>query len=488
MNKRVLGNSLIYTVNDLLLKAFTFFLLPLYTAYLSTEDYGTTNLVNSFTQVSSYIIVFSLFMSVPRFYVEYKQDQEKIKRYFGTMILFSFVSGFGFLLLFVAFNKVLTALVFEGIPFYPVVLVALLGLVFACVYTMYSRILYAMQDAKRVVITSLSFFFVNFGFTFLMVVDKGMGAYGVLLATMITNILFCAYVLIDLTHRKLIVFRIDKAILKETLQYSIPIIPHNISTNIAQLVSRIFINNWFELSVVGLFGLASQFGTLTDIAQSSMNSAFQPWFFSQIKEGGKERSASVRQMAYAIAWLSGLIFLLIALFSQEVILLFLNPNYRQAWTVVPLCVVTFAVKSAYYPYINLLLYEKKASRLVFITTVSSSLVNIGLSALLIPMLNMYGSSLADIIAMIIRVAVAVIIARKFNIVGFRFTSFAKIVLVVVLLSGAGLYLSYTQYMYSVSLLNILLKLLVVALYMGIVAYANRMILKRYWNIWKAKRA
>ena len=488
MNKRVLGNSLIYTVNDLLLKAFTFFLLPLYTAYLSTEDYGTTNLVNSFTQVSSYIIVFSLFMSVPRFYVEYKQDQEKIKRYFGTMILFSFVSGFGFLLLFVAFNKVLTALVFEGIPFYPVVLVALLGLVFACVYTMYSRILYAMQDAKRVVITSLSFFFVNFGFTFLMVVDKGMGAYGVLLATMITNILFCAYVLIDLTHRKLIVFRIDKAILKETLQYSIPIIPHNISTNIAQLVSRIFINNWFELSVVGLFGLASQFGTLTDIAQSSMNSAFQPWFFSQIKEGGKERSASVRQMAYAIAWLSGLIFLLIALFSQEVILLFLNPNYRQAWTVVPLCVVTFAVKSAYYPYINLLLYEKKASRLVFITTVSSSLVNIGLSALLIPMLNMYGSSLADIIAMIIRVAVAVIIARKFNIVGFRFTSFAKIVLVVVLLSGAGLYLSYTQYMYSVSLLNILLKLLVVALYMGIVAYANRMTLKRYWNIWKAKRA
>lgn len=488
MNKRVLGNSLIYTVNDLMLKAFTFFLLPLYTAYLSTEDYGTTNLVNSFTQVSSYIIVFSLFMSVSRFYVEYKEDQEKVKRYFGTMILFSFVSGFGFLLLFVVFNKVLTALVFEGIAFYPVVLVALLGLVFACVYTMYSRILYAMQDAKRVVITSISFFFVNFGFTFLLVVVKHMGAYGVLLATMITNILFCAYVLIDLTHRKLIVFCIDRAILKETLQYSIPIIPHNISTNIAQLVSRIFINNWFELSVVGLFGLASQFGTLTDIAQSSMNSAFQPWFFSQIKEGGKERSASIRQMAYAIAWLSGLIFLLIALFSQEVILLFLNNSYRQAWTVVPLCVVTFAVKSAYYPYINLLLYEKKASRLVFITTVSSSLVNIGLSALLIPMLNMYGSSLADIIAMIIRVAVAVIIARKFNIVGFRFMGFAKIVLIVVLLSGAGLYLSYTQYVYSVSLLNILVKLTVVAVYIGIVAFANRQTLKRYWNVWKAKRA
>jgi peptidoglycan biosynthesis protein MviN/MurJ (putative lipid II flippase) len=155
---------------------------------------------------------------------------------------------------------------------------------------------------------------------------------------------------------------------------------------------------------------------------------------------------------------------------------------------VPLCVVTFAVKSAYYPYINLLLYEKKASRLVFITTVSSSLVNIGLSAVLIPLFNMYGSSLADIIAMMLRVAVAVIIARKFNVVGFRFSAFAKIVLIVIALSGVGLYLSYTQWLYSVSLLNILLKLAVVAAYIGIVAYVNRQTIKRYWRGLRAKRA
>jgi O-antigen/teichoic acid export membrane protein len=488
MNKRVLGNSLIYTVNDLLLKAFTFFLLPLYTTYLLPEHYGTTDLINRFTSVAGFIIVFSLYMSVSRFYVEYKGNMEKVKRYYGTMIVFSFVSGFSFLLLFVVFNKALTVLFFEGIAFFPIVLVALVGLVFSCAYTMYSRILYAMQDAKRIVITSMAFFFVQFGFTFLFVVSMRMGAYGVLLATMITNILFCAFMIIDLVKRKLITFCIDLPILKETLAYSIPIIPHNLSTNIAQLVSRVFLNNRFALSVVGLFALASQFGTVTDIAQSSMNAAFQPWFFSQMKEGGEERGASVRQMAYALSWLSGLIFLLIALFSQEVILLFLNANYKQAWTVVPLCVLTFAVKSAYYPYINLLLYEKKASRLVFITTVSSSLVNIGLSALLIPIWNMYGSSLADIIAMILRVAVAVIIARKYNSVGFRFTEFLRIVLIVTLFTGAGLYLSYTKWMYEVSIINISIKLLIVAAYIGVVAHINRRTIQRYFKVWKAKRA
>ena len=40
----VFRNSILYTLGNLLLKAFSFFLIPLYTAYLSTEEYGIINL------------------------------------------------------------------------------------------------------------------------------------------------------------------------------------------------------------------------------------------------------------------------------------------------------------------------------------------------------------------------------------------------------------------------------------------------------------
>ena len=135
-----------------------------------------------------------------------------------------------------------------------------------------------------------------------------------------------------------------------------------------------------------------------------------------------------------------------------------------------------------------MLYEKKASRLVFITTVSSSLLNIALSALLIPGLSMYGSALADILSMILRVIIAVIIARKFNAAGFKATAFLKVVLAVIMLSGIGLYFSYTKWMYDVTLLNIGYKLLIVAAYAGFVAWLNRDALKRYVRAWKVKRA
>ena len=44
------------------------------------------------------------------------------------------------------------------------------------------------------------------------------------------------------------------------------------------------------------------------------------------------------------------------------------------------------------------------------------------------------------LGLILRVAVAVVIARKYNSVAFSITEFGKIVLIVILLSGAGLFL------------------------------------------------
>lgn len=50
------------------------------------EDYGITNLVNSFNGVLTFVIAFSLYSAVIRFYVDYKNDQEQLN--FNTFCLF----------------------------------------------------------------------------------------------------------------------------------------------------------------------------------------------------------------------------------------------------------------------------------------------------------------------------------------------------------------------------------------------------------------
>lgn len=467
-NKKVITNSILYTFNSILLKAFSFFLLPLYTAYLTTEDYGVTNLTTGFTNVAYFIVAFSLYSSITRFYVDFKEDREMVKTFFGTIICFVFISGSTFLIGAYLLKNLLVKCFFKGLNFYPTIFIALIGITFTCLRAVYEAILRSMQDAKRFTITSICHFFLELGLNIIFIVGFKLGANGVLLSSLITNLVFSIYMLIDLKKRDLIKLGIDLKVLVEALKYSIPLLPHNLSTQIANFVSKILINSSFSLVSVGLFGLASQFGSITDLVQSSANKAFQPWFFEQMKIGGKQERRNIVSISECFVWAYGFIFLGIGLFSQEIILLFTHEGYYKAWTVVPMIAISFSIKTMYYFYINVLFYYKKATKFIFIATISSSFLNIILSALFIPKLDMYGSVLADLFARLLTVIIIVIISKQFDDIGYKVSRFVGITLVNICFIGIGNYFSYSKYMYELSLSNFLYKIAVVIAY-GIVA-------------------
>lgn len=463
--KIVIKNSIIYIVNNTLIKAFNFLLLPFYTAYLTTEDFGTINLVNSFSTVASFIIVFSLHAYVIRFYVDIKNDREKVKRFFGTMIVFVFLSGLVFFTIISCLNSFFIEMIFKDIDFYPTLVISLAGLIFASVYSIYQDILNGMENAKKFSITSISYFFIQLGFIIYFVVIMGWGANGVLTASLITNFIFFIYLLVDLIRNDLITICIDRQMLKNGLKYSIPLLPHNLSTHITSFVSKIFINNSFSLTSVGLFSLATQFGAITDMLQSSVNIAFRPWFYEQLNKKEKDYKKNITQLSDVLIWGYGIIFLIIALFCQEAILLFTNENYFRAWTVVPLIIIPFSIKTMYYFYINVLLYHKQATKYIFMATVSSSIVNIILSAIFIPIMDMYGSALADLIAMVIRVAIIVALSLHFEDVGYKLSKFIYLIIINISFISIGLIFSYTKFMYEISWLNIAYKSFIVLLYL-----------------------
>ena len=131
-SKRVISNSIIYTISGLLQKCFSFFLLPLYTAYLTTEDYGITSLSSTFIMTMSFIVSLSLFNSIMRFYVDYKQDQTKLKRFYGTVSNFVLLSSLLWFVLLTIFRRPLSHFVFTDIDYYPIIAVTLLSLAFNC--------------------------------------------------------------------------------------------------------------------------------------------------------------------------------------------------------------------------------------------------------------------------------------------------------------------------------------------------------------------
>lgn len=477
--KDVFKNSFFYTIGNLLLKAFSFFLIPLYTSYLSPEQYGILNLANSFSSVLTMVLMMGLQYSVIRFFADYKEDREKVAKMFGTVICFILVLGIlisgGLVLL----RSYWSIYVFEDISFFPIVLLAILISVVHGLYTVYQDILKGMQDAKRSILLTYLFFFLMLGSNIYTVVVMKMGATGILYSTFVVNAIMLVLMFVDLYKRRLFVLTIDKIVLKELLKYSLPLVPHTMAYTISNYATRLVISNKMSLSMLGVYSLASQFGNLGDVILNSIQSAFQPWMFNRMNDIDGQKVDDIAKTSYMLMWVYGLFFILIGVFSQEAIILMASESYNEAWIYVPFIVMSIAIKSPMYFYNNFLYYDKSKTKYLFHITVISSIICIVITFLLVPVFGIFGAIIASIVSLIIRLILILhIVSNEAK----KYYSLIKLHLLFILpmiFMGIALVPSYIIFQTSFSFLNVAYKILICVTYMLIMYVLYKKQIKQY---------
>jgi O-antigen/teichoic acid export membrane protein len=462
--KKVVTNSIIYIASGLLLKCFSFFLLPLYTAYLTPEDYGINSLATSFIDTAGFIAAFSLFSAVMRFYVDLKDDSIRLKRFYGSISIFAFLSSICFGVILTVFQTYVSKVVFAGIPYYPIIFVCLLALVFHCQQSIFDTILRSQQQARKSSILSISFFFVNCFFTILFICYFKLGALGVIAAAGISYFAYTIFFVVYMLRTKQITFCMDFVLLKDALRYSLPIMPHNLSTHIAMFISKILIGDVVSLGSLGLYSVANKFGHLADTIQVYVNRAYGPWFYEGMHSGSADFKIKLRKTVQLLVSCIGLCFLVLALFSHDCIVLFVNKNYIEAWRYVPFIILVFTIKTMYYFYVTILFYYKAASKYLFTATLTGSILNVLFSFYMIPLWGVMGSILAMGFSMIIRISIVVAISKRFAEVGLNAGDFIKNFLTVAAFIFTGLSLSYMKYGDCFNVLNFIFKVFVVSVY------------------------
>lgn len=484
--KKVLENSFLYTFSSILVKATGFLLLPFYTFFLTPEDYGITNLINSFLQVTIYVVTFSLNAGIVRFYVDFKHEEEKLKEFISTIVIFIIFTTNMFIFLSLIFNGFVTDLLFENLSFYPIVLIALISVFFIVMHSVHQHILQAMQIGRRLTKINLIVFFIQVSLNIILISVFKLGAVGMLLAQLFVYFGYIFFMLFDLRKNHLLALRFNFKLLFEALKYSIPLIPHNLSTRIASFFSRVVMNSGGTIALVGLYSVAFQFGTVIDTVQSSVNKAFRPWFFEMMKKGDQDNKREVIQISTILLTLYSLVYMIIGLFSQEAILLMTTEKYVLSWTVIPILTVAFSAKSIYYFYVNILFYYKTIANRIFIATLTGSFADIIFALILIPKYGMYGAALAFLTAKIIVSFIVYIMSRKYNQVGFKLVSMIKIIIPSLVFMGIGLYFSYTKYITQFNLFNFTYKLFVLALYILYIFLMNKKYIMSTLPIIKSK--
>jgi O-antigen/teichoic acid export membrane protein len=446
-------NSLVYATSSTIQGAMMFLMLPIYTRFLTPSEYGTVSIVVSLTTVVSILSSLALESAISRFYFEFS-DKNELKVFNSTIIIF--VIGIGIIVnIFIILTKnvTITSLI-QGIDFIPYILLGVLTATVKPAYTIYQVMLQVRQKAFGYATNVFAYAGLTVILNVVFIIIFNLKAIGILLTNFIVVLLFSAYAIIRMYKFGYINFYFNKKYIPVALKYSLPIIPHSLSSNIAVLASKSILNTNMNISSVGIFDIASQFGLIVDTAQQAVNKAYSPYFFECLK---KEDRTSVIRLSEVMMKFYCVVCVILALFSREVVAVFASSRYQSAWMLVPIIAIAYQIKGAYYLYVNSLFYSLKGTKYIFIGTVGSSILNIFSNTLLIGELGNLTPAVSLLISNIILVIIIAVLSCKIEPIRFNiFSMLAQFILGIVVIA-VGLYFDYILLLKAVTIISILIK-------------------------------
>lgn len=405
---KVLKNSVVYTSVTILQRCTSFLLLPLYTAFLTPADYGTVNVVLSVSSFIAVLIMVAMNGAATR--LHYKDKSSEFRRkVWGTVTTIVLVNSIIFGIVVISLHKYLVDPFIGEIDFFPFALIALLYTIISPLYALFQSYLQASQNAVHYGANTIFNFILQVCLALLFIVHYEMGALGMLLAYLITALVFFIYVLIVFMPK--IKLGIDKGIAKFSMRFSLPLIPHQISLWSAGTIDNLFLNGLKGKAVAGIYGIAQQFGNVVGTIAYSFNQAFVPWFYEMLEEG-KEGTKKIQQAGMCAVLGYSIIALIISVFSQEVLMFMVSENFREAYRIIPFVAFAMVFQGIYYLFINVLLIDKTG--FVFVATLTGMIVNILLNILLVPIWGYYGCGIACLMTYVTRSVVAMILSIKKN--------------------------------------------------------------------------
>jgi len=381
MSTRILKNTSAYMLAGLLPNIVNLILLPFYTRAIPPAEYGINALVST---TCSFLASFSglqLGSALTRFYVTY--TGEKLRRYFSTLFWFYLGVTLLIFLLLQACGPWMTQNLFgnSAFPYFPYLFLGSFQFLFLGLTAFLNIALRMQERGGRFLGASLTYTTVDFAVGIYLVLFQDMGIVGLLTARAISSGVYVLLLLHAL--RPLFTWGLDMQGLRESIRFSVPTIPHSMANTVFNFADKFILGLFLNTASVGLYDLANRFSRVFQQALSAFERAYVPDF---IRRSEADKAGTARYMQGLIAkWtvITMLCGIGLTLYAEEIIRLMAAPEYRDAYSIVPVLVMGCVMRGFYFFPANAILFEKK-THLIPVITVTSGLLNIIFNVWLIP--------------------------------------------------------------------------------------------------------
>lgn len=385
--KELAKNTIIIFAGKVSTQLISFLLLPLYTSYLVTEEYGFVDLITTYVTLIVPIITLELEMSVFRYLVDARKDREETKKVFSNNFLILLVS----LLVFAIGYLIVTC--FWKFDYRFLILFDIIICTFSGNFLQIARGVGRTLDyAISCIITGVSTILLNI----LLIVVFRLGAFGMITAIAAANGLGALYLFIRLKMWQYVDFKKkDKKLIKEMYHYSIPLVPNGISWWIVNASDRTIITAILGTAANGIYAVSNKFPTIlssllgifnlswSESAALYINSPDRDEFFSDI-------SNTVTKLFTCLG--VGMIACMPFVFP-----ILVNSSYDEAYYYIPILVLgaVFNVIICLYSAVYI---AKKMTKQVATTSILGAVINIVINIGLVHFIGLYAAALSTAIS------------------------------------------------------------------------------------------
>ncbi len=422
--------SVVYGLGSVLEKSIVFLLLPVYTSYLSTREYGIIALL---MMVLNLLQVFALSPAqsglIRYYYSPECRGREKVLFYNTSLcvLLKSIVLGYA---LFLSRHWIARSILndpgLEGL-----ITLYAAALAFRPLGNYCLNFLWLKQQAKLFVISSISRFIISVFFILLLMIQFNMGIYAIGIGEILLGILpliILAYHLIKNIEPVL-----SFSLIKKVMTYGYPLIISGISNNLIQWGDRYLLNLFTSVSTVGIYTFAYNFSAILNFALVvPLKQAVQPLVFKLERTPDEQRRFTSRCCTYFFLAAMG-VWLPFSLFCEWGIqLMARNDMFYGGWYAVPVLSFCYLLHGLGKFFAWGIAMSKKSWHLSG-TVLVAAVANILLNLLLIPIFGLLGAALATLACYLIWNAIKLYYSWKFYALGFEVGRLVHIAVVAVAL-------------------------------------------------------
>lgn len=415
-------------IGGMLTKVVSFLMLPLYTNWLSIEDFGTTDIISVYVSLLTGVVTLCVAEAI--FIFPKDAPREEQSKYFSSALTFSILL---FFILAILFHFVSKMLIFLGVDNsfirYRWFIYGLICTTFAQTFT--QQFACAINQMKIYSFTGLVYVVALALCSFIIIPEYKVEGY--IYSMIFANVISVCYTFVFSGAINFFSFKyVDKLYYKRLIVYSVPLIPNALMWWLVSSFNRPLLESKVGLVALGIYAVGNKFPSLINVIVSYFS---QSWQISVLEEYRKE---SFPYFYNGVLKLFFMLLLLIAVFisvfSNSIILLVSNDSYLGASQIIPVLLLG-VVFSAISSFIGSIYAVYKNSKYFFYSSIFGAIAAVVLNYICIPLWGLYGASLASMGSFAVIAVVRIHLAAKYiRIVDFSFYIFMIISYVLCILS------------------------------------------------------